>query len=266
MINKEDYEEPRCLLCMENDRSEKTDVRRLAQKLDDFYAHCDDAGAERFLFDRLDESGRIGDKALEFFVQNELIGLYRKSGRKDECLDRADKAMALAEELGIAGRGDGAYAFINAATAYKAFGYPEIAIMLFERILPVCERDMAPGYALGSFYNNAALAYCDAERFDDARAFYEKALSTMESVPDSAPERAITYLNIADLVSAQRGDDKETDALLQKAQTLLDSAVSENDTDYAFVCSKCAPVFAHYGKKEYADILSERSRRIYERA
>lgn len=266
MINKEDYEEPRCLLCMEDDRSEKTDTRRLASKLDAFYARNDDAGAERFLLGWLAESGQTGDKALEFFVRNELIGLYRKSGRKDECLDNADKAISLAEELGISERGDGAYAFINAATAYKAFGYPEIAIMLFERILPACERDLAPGYALGSFYNNAALAYCDAKRYDDARAFYEKALATMESVPGYEAELAITYLNIADLVAAQRGAEEEINKLLQKAQSLLESGISDTDTNYAFVCSKCAPVFAHYGMNEYADALSERSRRIYERA
>ena len=266
MLNRDDYEEPRCLLCMEDGETEKTDTRRLARKLDEFYARDDTDGAERLLKSRLEESLQTNDANLEFFARNELIGVYRKTGRKDESLYHADKAMELAEKLGIADRGDGAYAFINAATAYKAFGYPEVAVMLFERIQPVCERDVAEAYALGSFYNNMALALCDVGRFDEAKERYEKALEVMSAEKGGETEKAITYLNLADLERAEKGEDCDVSALLEKARASLESENNAEDANYAFVCSKCAPVFAHYGMEKYAKELESRARRIYERA
>ncbi len=265
MLDRLDYEEPRCLLCMEGDEHEKTDPRRLAQKLDTFYARDDMEGAERFLNVWLEESVQTCDRRLEFFIRNELIGVYRKTGSKGASLDNADRAMALAEELGIDGRADGAYAFINAATAYKAFGYPDVAVMLFERVSPVCERDLAETYALGSFYNNMALALSDTGEYVKAAENYEKALAVMGTSPGSEPKQAITRLNLADLYSAC-GKADEAGAQLEKARALLDKEGVEQNANYAFVCSKCAPVFEHYGMTEYAKTLEERSRRIYERA
>lgn len=265
MLERSDYEEPRCLLCMESDGREDADIRRLAQKLDGFYARNDMEGAERFLELWLAESGQTGDKKLEFFVQNERIGVFRKTGRKEPALDSADRAVALAEELGIENRPDGARAFINAATAYHAFGYPEVAVMLFERVKPVCERDMADGYTLGSFYNNMALALADTGESAYAEELYCRALCVMENAPGGEPEQAITHLNLADLYALEN-ENAKISAQLETARSLLEKRASLNDANYAFVCSKCAPVFAHYGMAEYAKTLEERSRRIYERA
>ena len=97
MLNKEDYEEPRCLLCMEDGDAEKTDTRRLARKLDEFYASDDMQGAERFLLGWLDESLQTNDANLEFFARNELIGVYRKTGRKDESLKSSVQPTAATE-------------------------------------------------------------------------------------------------------------------------------------------------------------------------
>jgi hypothetical protein len=38
----------------------------------------------------------------------------------------------------------------------------------------------------------------------------------------------------------------------------------QRDGYYAFVCEKCASVFAYYGDFLYAEELEERAKRIYE--
>ncbi|MBO7548809.1 MAG: hypothetical protein J6T77_02470, partial [Clostridia bacterium] len=77
--------------------------------------------------------------------------------------------------------------------------------------------------------------------------------------------QAITHLNLADLYALEN-ENAKTGPELEKARALLENSAASSDANYAFVCSKCAPVFAHYGMAEYAKTLEERSRRIYERA
>ena len=109
-----------------------------------------------------------------------------------------------------------------------------------------------------------ALALVDLERFQEADNLYRQALSVLENVPDKVPEMAITYLNMATAAEKQYGEKAALDALLEQAKALLESCREQTDGNYAFVCEKCAPVLKHFGYTDYAAILQERCRRIYE--
>jgi hypothetical protein len=110
-----------------------------------------------------------------------------------------------------------------------------------------------------------ALALADTGEFAYAEELYGRALCVMENAPGGEPEQAITHLNLADLYALENANAK-IGAQLETARSLLEKCASSSDANYAFVCSKCAPVFAHYGMAEYAKTLEERSRRIYEGA
>ena len=63
-------------------------------------------------------------------------------------------------------------------------------------------------------------------------------------------EQAITWLNMADALEAERGAEAaegEVEEYLDRAAALLDTASLPRNGYYAFVCEKCAPVSGTMG-------------------
>ena len=238
---------------------------RVLEKLDGFFAKNDTAAAKRHLLYWLSEAQMLGDDRGALLLNNELMGLCRKLGQRDEALDYAQKALALVEKMGIVQNVGAATTYLNSATVYKAFNRPQDALRLYEKAKNIYEQQLRPDDdRLAGLYNNMALALVDLERFQEADSLYRQALSVLGNVPDKVPEMAITYLNMATAAEKQYGQKAALDALLEQAKALLESCREQTDGNYAFVCEKCATVFGYYGDEIYANDLLERSRRIYE--
>ena len=244
-------------------------VERILSKLDEHLRRNDYAAAERHLCYWLSEAGAGGDGRTELLVRNELMGLYRKTARKDEALASANAALAAIRRMGIDEQVGAATTYLNSATVYKAFGMSEQSIPLFERARSIYERELDGNDSrLGGLYNNMALSLVDLSRFSEAYELYSKAIAVMEKAEGGELEVAITYLNIASAKEVELGlldADEEINLYLDRAQELLDANMSD-DGYYAFVCEKCASVFGYYGRFLYDAELKERARRIYERA
>ena len=238
---------------------------RVLEKLDGFFAKNDTAAAKRHLLYWLSEAQMLGDDRGALLLNNELMGLCRKLGQRDEALDYAQKALALVEKMGIDQNVGAATTYLNSATVYKAFDRPQDALLLYEKAKNIYEQQLrSDDDRLAGLYNNMALALVDLERFQEADSLYRQALSVLENVPAKVPEMAITYLNMATAAEKQYGQKAALDALLEQAKALLESCREQTDGNYAFVCEKCASVFGYYGDEMYAKNLLERSRRIYE--
>lgn len=268
-LSVSDYAEPVCPFCTP-EHKETIPLNRVLERLDRCLNADDEEGAFRLLHYWLKEAETLSDGRGALAVLNELVGLNRKAGR-EEALGYADRALALAEDLGLSDSVTMGTTLINAATAKKAFGRSKEAIPLFLRAKELYERHLPENDArLGGLLNNMALAYTDLGEYSAARGCYDKALAVMEAVPGSQPERAITELNLADLIAAERGKElpweeeteKEINSHLEKAKELLDEEAQERDGNYAYVCEKCAPVFGHYGYFLYERELYERARAV----
>ena len=273
-ISPEDYAEPRCLLCDEP-YGKEPEVRsvpqaRIIEKNDEYLAKRDYEGAERHLLYWLEEARLGNDKRGMLVIANELIGHYRKCGKKEKALENVDLALTLLDALDLAQSRTGGTTLVNCATACNAFGENERAIGYFEKARSIYES--LPGISdtlLGGLYNNMGLCSKALKRFGDAKEFYDKAVSCMEKVEYGELEQAITYLNVADLLSESlEPEDAEPEiyALLDKAYDLLKRTDAPRDGYYAFVCEKCAPVFDYYGYFLAAGELSNEAKRIYEGA
>lgn len=264
VLSPSDYTEPVCPFCTP-ERKETVPLPRVLERLDRYLNADDEAGAFRHLQYWLSEAEQLSDGRGALAILNELVGLNRKTGR-EEALTYADRALTLAAELGLADSVTMGTTLVNAATAKKAFGKSAEAIPLFLRAKELYERLLPPDDArLGGLMNNMALAYTDLCDYPAARACYQKALSVMEAVPGAEPERAITFLNLADLAAAEQGEEEareEIDSDLEKAMTLLTAETQEQNGNYAYVCEKCAPVFGYYGYFLYERELYERARAV----
>ncbi len=239
------------------------------EKVDDYMSRRDYAGVERHLLYWLGEAKLGHDQKGELMIRNELVGHYRKVQNREQAFAHAAAAEALIDAMGYEGSISAGTTYVNAATAYNAFGENERALQLFEKARKTYEAipSLKPAL-LGGLYNNMALTLVSLGRFSEAYALYGKAIETMGKAEYGALEQAITYLNLADAVEAERGAEEAADAIdgyLEKAEALLNTPDVPHDGYYAFVCEKCAPTFSYYGWFLFANELNERAKAIYER-
>ena len=265
-IKKEDYAEP-CCLFERPDAVRTIPLRRVLDKLDEYFAKDDAAGAERHLNYWLAEAEQNRDDRGKLSVLNELVGLYRKTEREAEALAATERAIRLAEAIGLSGSVTMGTTLLNAATAYKAFDKPEQALALYERARDLYEANLPPAdERLAGLYNNMAVTLTAMERYGEARDLYEAALAVISQTEGGQADEAVTYLNFADLVAAEQGPDAGDAAIrayLDKAEALLNDDALPHDGYYAFVCEKCAPTFAYYGYYFTAKELEKRAKEIY---
>ncbi len=242
-------------------------IERILSKLDGYLHKNDYSAAERHLLYWLSEAAASNDSRTELTLRNELMGLYRKLGKREQALACVHAALHTIEKEQIARQVGAATTFLNCATVYKAFGMASEALSLFEQAKKVYEDELGDNDPrLGGLYNNMALALADVGRFSEANELYRQAIAVMQKQENGTPEIAITYLNMANAVEAELGAldaDEQITQYLDKAQTLLDEAPVK-DGSYAFVCEKCASVFGYYGRFVYEKKLQERARSIYE--
>lgn len=242
---------------------------RILEKLDAYLHKNDYTGAERHLLYWQNEADAAENNSVMLAVRNELIGLYRKLGRREEALSSVRAALNLIASLGITRQVGAATTYLNAATAYKAFGMAKEALPLFEDARTIYEEALPQDDArLAGLYNNMALALVDLGRYAEAAALYARAITVLEAGKGGALEVAITYLNMASAKESELGllaADTEISSLLAKAKALLEGH-EKRDGYYAFVCEKCASVFGYYGHFAYEAELLQRARNIYEGA
>ncbi|MGN0771016.1 MAG: tetratricopeptide repeat protein [Christensenellales bacterium] len=241
-------------------------IQRIMTKLDDYLSKNDYQSAEKHLLYWLSEAGEQPDV---LFLHNELIGLYRKTGKKQQTLEHVDKALELVEKYDKSEMIDGATTYLNCATAYKAFGMAQLSVPLFEKARVIYESQLSPDDPrIAGLYNNTALALVDLQQFDRAEQLYHKAIDILSDAPRGALDQAISYLNIATMYETQYGLEKGEEKInecLEIASQLLDKHKEDNDGYYAFVCEKCATVFGYYGWVIYEKQLEKRYTAIYER-
>jgi len=241
-------------------------MARIRERLDRLLSRRDFDGARRHLQYWMSEARACGDTQGELLVLSEYIGFCRKAGDRDGAMESIKAALGLLESIGLKGTITGGTVCVNAATALNAFGENERALQLFERARTAYEAGGADDALLGGLYNNMGLTCSALREYDKAMALFTRALAHMERVAGGAPERAITCLNMANLIEAQVGmeaGESRIYALLDRAAELLDDPAIPHDGYYAFVCEKCAPTFEYYGYFADAARFAEEAERIY---
>lgn len=268
-----DYTDPICPFCTDQFKKQPPvhpiPTGRVLEKLDEHLGRNDYESAERHLLYWLGEAEDGRDRHGMLTVENELMGLYRKTNRKEKALESVKKALSLIDELNLGIAVVAGTTLTNAATVYKAFAMPEESIKLFEKAKAIYEKELSPDDSrLGGLYNNFGLTLTDLKRFDEAEEYYNKAMNVMSQNKNGELEVAITYLNLCDLYEAKLGSEqseKIIDEYIEKAYELLNRDYLPRNGYYAFVCEKCAPTFGYFGRFLYQKELSDRARDIYER-
>lgn len=248
--------------------SQSIPVGRVIDRLNAYYEKNDTDGAERHLLYWKGEAESLRDMRGLLTVLNELMGFYRKAGKKEQAIDCAVTAAGLTESEGLSSTITAGTVFLNCATVFTAFEETGRALQFFAKAEKVYSENLPQDdRRMGGLFNNMASAFADAGRTEESLEYYFKALEIMGKYPDSAPEQAVTYLNIADVIEEAYGaenDGERIEKYVSEAAELLNSDSAPRDGHYAFVCEKCAPAFEYYGRFVFAKELEERAKIIYE--
>ncbi len=253
-LEKEDYLEPCCPLTGrpgEEEPAGSVPIGRIEEKLREYEDRSDWPAVERHLTYWLAEAEANRDRRGQLTLENELMGFYRKQGRREEAIRHAEKATGLLRELEMEETITAGTTWVNAGTVMEAFGDPARGLAYFEQARANYEKNLKPGdERLGGLYNNMGLALTACGRYPEARELYHRALTVMALQPDGALEQAITWLNMADTLEAELGPEEAAEQIgpcLDRAEELLNTETLPKNGYYAFVCEKCAPVFGYYG-------------------
>lgn len=271
-MEKEDYTEPRCPFNtdMFKKNIKHIPIGRVIDKLDAYFSKNDYDSALSHLLYWLSEAEAEGDLNGEFTIKNELMGLYRKIGKMDKAIEQTNDVLELLKVMNNENSISAATTYLNAGTAYKAAEEPQKSITFFEKAKAIYEQTLDKSDSrFGGLYNNMALTLTDLGKFEQAFAYYKKAIEIMMPKKNGLLDCAISYLNMANAKETQLGleaAEQEITELLESAMSALDSTDNDRDGYYAFVCEKCAPTFGYYGYFVYENELRKRATEIYERA
>ena len=222
MLKKEDYEEPRCVLCM-NPKS-RIPIDRVLEKYDSYI--------EEKEYDRAES--------------------HLRYNKLEEAVLTASGTVSKVEKYGFSDTITGATAILNAGTVYRAAGENEKSAACYERAEKVYETELKEGDdRLGGLYNNFASALTELGEFGKAEERFKKALKIMDGTKNGKLECAITYLNLADLYEKRDGSveaESLTDEMLTNAFELLTDEKDKKNAYYEFVLDKCIPAYDHFGQ------------------
>ena len=146
----------------------------------------------------------IGDADLEFekgaklTFYNELIGLYRTTGRAKQGAELAEEALKLVDELGAAGTVSHGTTLLNAATVYARAQLFDRSLELYAQAADIfAAQGLQNSYQMAGLFNNMSRIY--GEKGDDEKAlsFLEEALKIISAQEDCEEEQATTWVNIS---------------------------------------------------------------------
>ena len=242
------------------------DVPSIIRGLDALYAQGRDDEAQTYLERHLQEARSARDWRAELALTSELLGQYRRSMDGEKGLAAVESALALIKEHRMGRTVSGATVLLNAATTLGCFGEHEDALPIFRHVSRVYGEQLDPhDYRFAGLFNNMAQSHAALGEFGEAERLFLSAVRIMEALPGGGSEIAVTMCSLAELYDAADPEDGRIADCLERAWACLDAPELKRDGYYAFMASKCAPVFDRLGFFLYAKELEERITTIHER-
>lgn len=178
---------------------------------------------------------------------NELLGFYRETGRHEEAWLIADRAIAQAERMGLAGTIPYATTQLNVANAYRAGGRLEESLEKYLQVQEIYRQQLAPDDMLAaSFQNNFSLLYQELGEYEKARECLLNALQIVKE-KGSGYELGVTYANLA-ATCVQLEQMEEAGEYAAKSMEVFEKA-GIMDSHYAAALSALGAW--HFHRREY---------------
>ncbi len=238
------------------------EIDKIIAKTDEYLSHNKYEEAQRLLTyweKELDNRNLLS-------IYNELLGLYRKTRQKEKAIETAVLTEALIAKLGLEESLSAATIYINIATVYSAFQDYAKALEFYRKAEKLYQNfNQVDNKLIASLYNNLGTCLTMLKKLQLSRAYLNLALAALNKEANTQLDRAITYLNLADLSLFGYNNEEEEAEYLNKAKALFLLPEVKHDGYYAFVSEKCAPGFITHREIEFGNYLKSEAKIIYER-
>ena len=243
------------------------DVPEIIRGLDALYARNRESEAQSYLEHWLEKARDCGDWRAELSVTSELLGQYRRSMDETRGLDAVDSALEIIKAHGMGRTVSGATVLLNAATTMGCFGLYEESLPLFRHVSRVYSDNLDPhDYRFAGLWNNMAQSHAALGQIEEAKPLFEAAVAILGELPNGGSEIAVTLCSMAEMYDRADPEDMRIAPCLERAWEALDDSALPRDAYYAFMASKCLPVFDRLGFFLYAAELKERIDDIHARS
>ena len=232
-------------------------IEEIIARCDELFNANDPAALGEHLRFWRQRARELGDRSGELTMLNELMGHYRMSGNKDLALAAVQDGIALLRSLELAGTVSGGTILINAATALQAFGNISGALELYNEALESYRKNLPPGdWRFAGLFNNMAAAQAADGNFLQAEFAYQEALELLDK-SGNLPDKAVTYVNLAQLYRQQDPGDERIDLMLDAALEIFNEPSLERNGYFAHSCNKCASAFGLAGRPADEELLKK---------
>lgn len=227
------------------------------ETLDSYFEKRQIDKVDPFLQSSLEQAKAEEDYGAYISICNEMIGFYRSISAFERAYIVAEDVLLLMEELNMENTEHFATTLLNAATAYRAAGDYATALRYYKQALQIYDGILQPqDYRYAGLYNNMSILFEKMNENDEAIAYANKALSIIETIPDSESEIATTMTNLALLYFKAEKPEKAKE-LLEKALSLFEQSGGNTDAHYSGALAGVAEAWYHmqdYNKAlEYYD-------------
>ena len=228
--------------------------------IENFYETLDSLFEERqidkvdpFLNSSLEQAKAEEDYGAYISICNEMIGFYRSISAFEKAYIAAEDVLLLMEELNMENTEHFATTLLNAATAYRAAGDYTTALRYYKQALQIYDGILQPqDYRYAGLYNNMSILFEKMDENEEAITYANKALSIIETIPDSESEIATTMTNLALLYFKAEQPEKAKE-LLEKALSLFEQSGENTDAHYSGALAGVAE--AWYRMQDYDKAL-----------
>lgn len=218
-------------------------ISKLLQQLDFLISNANLKEAENLLNQELPAANEAGRDFDRLIMLNELIGIFRVTGRASEATEIGDDALSLISVLHLTGSKHHATTLVNAATANLAAGKHNKAISLYVEAENILKKlHLADTYDMAALYNNMSQLYQAEQQHRTAIKYQELALSIIQSRDDAKEEAAISKTNIGYSYIALLELDTAA-KYLQEACSFFETEPGKRNPHYASTLSALGHLF-----------------------
>lgn len=220
-------------------------IESFYETLDSYFEERQIDKVEPYLNSSLEQAKSEEDYGAYISICNEMIGFYRSISAYEKAYIAAEDVLLLMEELNMENTEHFATTLLNAATAYRAAGDYATALRYYKQALQIYDGILQPqDYRYAGLYNNMSILFEKMNENEEAIAYANKALSIIETIPDSESEIATTMTNLALLYFKAEKPEKAKE-LLEKALSLFEKSGENTDAHYSGALAGVAEAWYH---------------------
>lgn len=220
-------------------------IESFYETLDSYFEERQIDKVEPYLNSSLEQAKSEEDYGAYISICNEMIGFYRSISAYEKAYIAAEDVLLLMEELNMENTEHFATTLLNAATAYRAAGDYATALRYYKQALQIYDGILQPqDYRYAGLYNNMSILFEKMNENEEAIAYADKALSIIETIPDSESEIATTMTNLALLYFKAEKPEKAKE-LLEKALSLFEQSGENTDAHYSGALAGVAEAWYH---------------------